>query len=56
MAHCADLFSNFIKAVKETVIDAMDIETADHLLESLEAIITWVIKKKEEGVDVRMVE
>lgn len=34
----------------------MDIETADHLVESLDAIITWSIKKKEEGIDVRMVE
>jgi hypothetical protein len=34
----------------------MDLETADNLVESLEAIVTWTIKKKEEGVDVRMVE
>jgi len=34
----------------------MDIETADNLIESLETIVEWCIKKKDEGVDVRMVE
>ena len=34
----------------------MDLETADNLIESIEAIVTWCIIKKDEGVDVRMVE
>lgn len=34
----------------------MDLDTADHLLETMNAIISWTIKKKEFGVDVRMVQ
>jgi hypothetical protein len=45
-----------VKAIQETVIDSIDIETADHLIETLDTIITTLIVKKSEGVDIRVVE
>jgi hypothetical protein len=54
LGHAASTFKDFIKAVKESVLDGIDAETADHLLETLETIINEFIKKQSEGVDVRM--
>jgi hypothetical protein len=50
-----DTLRDFVTAVKETVVPSIDIESANYLLESLEAIITEVLKKKEEGVDVSII-
>ena len=38
------------------MVDSLDVETADHLLETLSTMIEWLIKKKEQGIDVRLVE
>ena len=51
----AETFKLFIRAVRDTVIDSIDIETADNLCESLEVIITELLKKDKDGVDIRMV-
>lgn len=41
----AEGFKSFVKAVKESVLDSLDIESANYLLESLSAIITELVKK-----------
>ena len=43
LAHMADLLKDFTKAIKETVIESVDIETADHLIETLDSIFTTMI-------------
>ena len=43
LAHMADLLKDFTKAIKETVIESVDIETADHLIETLDTIFTTMI-------------
>ena len=50
----AEQFSLFIKAVRETVVDSIDNEYADYLIETLDVIVTELIKKQEEEVDVEM--
>ena len=56
MAHVHDTLRDFVKAIHETVIDSLDIETADHLIETLDTIITTLIDKQAEGVDIRVVD
>lgn len=51
-----DVLKDFINAVKDSVIPSMDIESADSLVETLEVMINEMIKKKDEGVDIRTVE
>lgn len=41
----ADLLKDFTKAIKETVIESVDIETADHLIETLDTIFSTMIEK-----------
>lgn len=50
-----DTFENFIKAVKDTVIPSLDIESANGLVESLGVIIAALIKKQKEGVNIQMI-
>jgi len=55
LVHVRDTFDSFIKAVKDCVIDSIDIESADFMIESLDTIITELLKKEAEGIDIRMV-
>jgi hypothetical protein len=52
----SDSLREFVKAVDEKVIDSVDIETADLLIHSLNVMIDELIKKQEEGVDIRIIE
>mmetsp|Transcript_33001 Transcript_33001/g.50530 ORF Transcript_33001/g.50530 Transcript_33001/m.50530 type:complete len:384 (+) Transcript_33001:1458-2609(+) len=56
ITHLADTLKDFMKAVEDTVLDSIDLETADHLLETLSTMVEWLVKKKGEGVDVRLIE
>lgn len=50
----AEQFTNFVKGVKETVLESIDIEYANYLVESLDVMVTELIKKKEQEVDITM--
>ena len=41
----ADSLKEFVKAVEETVIDSLDVETAAILVQSLSVIVEEMIKK-----------
>jgi hypothetical protein len=41
----SDSLREFVKAVEDTVIDSIDVETADLLLHSLDVMIDEMIKK-----------
>ena len=47
---------DFVKAIHETVIDSIDIETANHLIETLDTMFTALIEKQAIGVDIRAIE
>ena len=48
------LFKSFIDAVDSSVIESIDIETAHHLVETLDTMIRALVKKQSEGVNVEM--
>lgn len=48
------LLKSFISAIDNHVIESIDIETAHHLLETLDTMVTELIKKQSQGVDVSM--
>lgn len=50
----SDLLSQFVKAIYDSVIESLDIETSGHLLESLSTITEWLLKKSKEGVDISL--
>jgi hypothetical protein len=52
----SDSFKEFVKAVEETVIDSLDIETADLLIHTLDVMVDEMIKKQGEDVDVRAIQ
>ena len=56
LASTAQLFANFIKSVKECVIETLDIESSNYLLETLEVLLKEIVLKKSQGVDTRMVD
>lgn len=56
LAHVYDTLKDFVNAIHDTVIDSIDIETADHLVETLYTMTTTLIEKQSEGVDIRIVE
>lgn len=41
----ADQLKEFIDAIDKTVINYIDIEIATHLVETLDVMIGWLIKK-----------
>jgi hypothetical protein len=51
----SELLSEFVKAVADAVIPSIDIETSRCMVESLDVMVTELIKKQSEGVDVRAV-
>lgn len=55
LSHVEELLGNFTKAVEETVLDSMDIETANNLVYSLDILLEWLLKKSGEKVDVSAV-
>ena len=46
-----DILSKFIKIVKDHVIDALDLELAEILVQTLNEIIDALLKKEEQGVE-----
>lgn len=56
LAHVSDTLRDFIRAIQDTVIESIDIETADHLLETLDTMFTTLILKQSEGIDIRIIE
>lgn len=44
-----------MRAVEETVIPSIDIETSRCMVESLDVMVTELIKKQSDGVDIRVV-
>lgn len=55
LGHVSELLGDFVKAVEDTVIPSIDIETSRCMVESLDVMTTELIKKQSEGVDVRAV-
>lgn len=55
LGNVRDLLSDFVKAVADAVIPSIDIETSRCMVESLDVMVTELIKKQSEGVDVRAV-
>ena len=53
--HVAELMDDFVKAVESHVIDQVDFEVAEHLVETLDTIVTEVIKKQDQGIEVLMI-
>jgi len=45
LSHSADQLKGFIEAIDKTVINYIDIEIATHLVESLDVMVDWLIKK-----------
>ena len=52
--HIAGAYADFVKAVKETVVDSLDIELSINLIQTLDIFVTELIKKQDEGIDVSM--
>ena len=44
----AELFRNFIKGLKDAVIDTLDIESSNYLIETFDVIFVELLKKKNE--------
>ena len=49
-----ELTKKFISAIDKHVIESIDIETAHHLVETLDTMISELIKKQKEQVDILM--
>jgi hypothetical protein len=56
LASMAQLFANFIKSLKECIIDTLDIESSNYLLETLDIMLKELVLKKSQNVDTRMVD
>ena len=56
IGNVADSLKEFVKAVEETVIDSLDVETASILVKSLSVMVEEMIKKQSEGVDVQHIQ
>lgn len=50
--HLAEPLDQLVDTIKVCVIDSLDIETADHLVETLHVFVQWLLKKQELGVDI----
>ena len=55
ISNVSESLSEFVKAVEDTVIDSLDIETASILIKSISVLVEEMIKKQGEGVDVNLI-
>ena len=56
MEHMKDAMRLWVATIKDSVLDSLDIETADHLIESLSHFVEMLLKKKADGVDISLAE
>ena len=56
LKHLDEPLEQIIDTMKVCVIDSLDLETADHMVETLHTFIDCLIKKQSEGVDVSIVQ
>ena len=49
-----EVLKDFMLAVEKTVIDFLDIDIASNLVETIETLVYWLIRKQNEEVDVTL--